>query len=220
MSPMVHRLVSLLILLPAVASAQPKFQDFTYWESVPGPLQIEAGSLVTQEGGDRLLLENGVRVQGGRLTIQADWMEILTEKKLITLAGSVRIIEGTSVLLCDRLELDRRASIAVMHRAVIFVKTDVTAFQLKSCRTASQLTRAGFNAMRFVGDRLVRDPDRYEVEGARFTACDCGDQAPSWEIRASSADVVPGERAWLTWPVRVTMIWPFFTIAYPLARVA
>jgi LPS-assembly protein len=164
-------------------------------------LQIEAGSLVTQEGGKRLLLQDGVRVRGGKLTIQADWMEILTEKKQITMAGAVRIIEGTAVLLCDRLELDRRASVAVMHRAVILVKTGVTPDKLAACRTASGLAGAGFNAMRFSGDRLVRDPDHYEVEGARFTACDCGDQAPSWEIRSARADIRPGERAWLTWPV-------------------
>jgi hypothetical protein len=55
--------------------------------------------------------------------------------------------------------------------------------------------------MRFSGARLVRDPDPYEVEGARFTACDCGEEAPSWEIRSARADIRPGERAWLTWPV-------------------
>ena len=137
MSPMVHRLVALLILLPAVASAQPKFEDFTYWESIPGPLQIEAGQLVAKDGGDRLLLTDGVLVKGGRLTIQADWMEILTKKQQVTMAGSVRIVEDTSVLLCDRLELDRRSSIAVMHRAVILVKTGVSADKLAACRTAS-----------------------------------------------------------------------------------
>jgi len=147
------------------------------------------------------LLQDGVRVRGERLSIQAEWMEILTEKKQVTLAGAVRIVEGTAVLLCDRLELDRRASIAVMHRAVILVKTETTPDELAACRTASGLAGAGFNAMRFSGDRLVRDPDHYEVEGARFTACDCGESAPSWEIRAARADIRPGERAWLTWPV-------------------
>jgi LPS-assembly protein len=198
---MAPRILAFLLLFPATASAQPRFEDFTYWESVPGPLQIVAGRLVAKDGGKRLLLEDGVRVQGEKLTIQADWMEILTEKKQVTLAGAVRILEGTSVLLCDRLELDRRSSIAVMHRAIILVKSETTAEELASCRTASGLVAAGFNAMRFAGDRLVRDPDHYEVERARFTACDCGDQAPSWEIRAARADVLPGERAWLTWPI-------------------
>ena len=198
---MAPRVLAFLLLFPAVAWAQPKFEDFTYWESLPGPLEIEAGSLVTKEGGESLLLRDGVRVQSGELTIRAEWMEILTEKKQITMAGAVRIIEGTAVLLCDRLELDRRASIAVMHRAVILVKTGVTPQELADCRTASGLAGAGFNAMRFMGDRLVRDPDHYQVEGARFTACDCGESAPSWEIRSARADIRPGERAWLTWPV-------------------
>jgi len=167
------------------------------------------------------LLRDGVRVKGDRLTIQADWMEILTEKKQITMAGAVRIVEGTAVLLCDRLELDRRASVAVMHRAVILVKTDTSPGELAACRTASGLAGAGFNAMRFSGDRLVRDPDHYEVEGARFTACDCGDQAPSWEIRSLRADVRPGERAWLTWPVLYLKGIPvfLFPVAYlPLSE--
>ena len=34
------------------------------------------------------------------------------------MAGAVRIIEKQSVLLCDRLELDRRSSRAVLSRAV------------------------------------------------------------------------------------------------------
>lgn len=198
---MAPRILAFILLLPASVSAQPRFQDFTCWESVPGPLEIAAGRLVTREGGDRLLLKDGVRVAGEELTIQADWMEIFTREQRVIMAGSVRITEGTSVLLCDRLELDRRSSIAVMHRAIILVKTDVAPDRLAACRTASGLAGAGFNAMRFEGDRLVRDPDHYQVDGARFTACDCGDAAPSWEIRAARADVLPGERAWLTWPV-------------------
>jgi len=198
---MAPRVLAFLLLLPAAAQAQPKFEDFTYWESLPGPLEIEAGSLVAQEGGKHLLLQDGVRVRGDKLTIRADWMEIFPEKKQITMSGAVRIVEGTAVLLCDRLELDRRSSVAVMHRAVILVKTDTSPDKLAVCRTASGLSGEGFNAMRFIGDRLVRDPDHYEVEGARFTACDCGDEAPSWEIRSAWADIRPGERAWLTWPV-------------------
>jgi len=139
-------------------------------------------------------------------------MEILTKKQQVTMAGSVRIVEDTSVLLCDRLELDRRSSIAVMHRAVILVKTGTTTDKLAACRTASGLARAGFNAMTFAGDRLVRDPEHYQIEGARFTACDCGDQAPSWEIRATSANVLPGERAFLTWPVLYLKGIPVFVL--------
>ncbi len=198
---MTPRILAFLLLFPATASAQPRFRDFTYWESLPGPLEIHASQLVTRQDGDRVLLKDGVRVASENLSIQADWMEILTKEQRVTLAGSVRVIEGTAVLLCDRLELDRRSSIAVMRRAVILVKTDVAPGELAACRTACGLVGAGFNAMRFEGERLVRDPDHYEVEGARFTACDCGEEAPSWEIRAARADILPGERAWLTWPV-------------------
>ncbi|MGE5414569.1 MAG: hypothetical protein ACM3NW_10360, partial [Syntrophomonadaceae bacterium] len=45
-----------------------------------------------------------------------------------------------------------------------------------------------------------------QLDGARVTLCDCPrGGAPSWEIQSRHADVIPGERALLSWPVfRIT----------------
>ncbi|MBN2492945.1 MAG: LPS-assembly protein LptD [Deltaproteobacteria bacterium] len=171
-------------------------------DRLEGPLVIEAGELVYAEGQRRLLLRGGVRIAGSSLELRADWMEIHTDTRRVVLAGGVRLVEGERVVLCERLELDRRDATAVLSRATLLVKQGAGFPALGRCRTASGLLREGINALRFDGQRWVKRRGRYTIEQARFTPCDCGpDEAPSWELRASEADVVPGERAWLSWPV-------------------
>jgi hypothetical protein len=195
--------VVLLAIFPGHGvRAQERWQDFHWLQQAPGKLRIRAEKLVAKGKNGPVLLTGGVRVTGEHLDIRSEWMEIFPAQDRIVLAGSVRVIEDVTILLGDRVELDRKTSRLVIQHAVILVKQDVASEELPGYVTALDLIEAGNNAFSLRGDRVVREGNRYDVEGARFTACDCpGDETPSWEIRACRADVVPDERAWLTWPV-------------------
>jgi LPS-assembly protein len=194
--------------------------DLRCLQSPPGRVRIEAGALWTRTKGGPVLLTGGVDIRGEGLSGHADWLEYFPEQDKIVMAGSVRLVEGDSILFGQRVELDRRLSRALVRGAVILLKRGGRQ-DLSASASASELMSAGINAFTLQGERLVRSGDHYVVNGARFTACDCGSQAPSWEIRASHADIVPGERAWLIWPVLYLKGLPVFAMpaAYlPLSR--
>ena len=184
--------------------------DFQFLQTVPDKVQIEAEELSTRSKDGHLLLTGGVHIKGKDIDIRADWVEIFPDQERIVLAGSVKVVERNSVLLSDRLELDRKTSRAVIRRAIILVKTDVSPKELSACVTSLELITAGRNVFTLQGVQLVKEGERYDVKQARFTACDCDDEAPSWEIRAYRADIIPQERAWLTWPVLYLKGLPIF----------
>jgi len=202
--------------------AEERWHDFGLFDSRPGSLRIEAQRLGARGENGPILLTGGVHVTGGDLDIRAEWMEIFPEQERVVMAGAVRMIEGRAVLLGQRLEIDQDTGSAIIENAVIVIKEGVSSESLPGKKTARCLLDAGYNAFTLEGRRITRADEAYEVEGARFTACDCGpDEEPSWEIGAVHADVVPDERAWLRWPVLYLKGIPVFVspIAYlPLSR--
>jgi LPS-assembly protein len=208
-------------LATAHAQAQPRLDDFQLLQTVPDKVHIEAEELLARGKDGPVLLTGGVWLKGKDIDIRAEWVEIFPDQDRIVLAGSVKVVEGNSVMLSERLELNRKTSRAVIRRAIILVKKDVAPNQLPAYVTSLGLITAGRNVFTLQGTQVVKDKDRWDVSGARFTACDCGDQAPSWEIRACKADIIPEERAWLTWPVLYLKGLPVFAapVAYlPLSN--
>ncbi len=213
-------LIIMAMLSPIRVAAEERPGDLRCLRSPPGRVRIEAGTLWARTKGGPVLLTGGVDISGEGLTARADWLEYYPGQDKIVMAGSVRLVEGNSILLGQRVELNRRLSGALVRGAIVLVKEGGRRV-LSAGATASELMSAGINAFTLQGERLVRSEGRYIVNGARFTACDCGSQAPSWEVRASRADVVPGERAWLIWPVLYLKGLPVFALpaAYlPLSR--
>ncbi len=212
-------LVGLGASLPAAAQspeAEALRADLRITEKLTGPVRIEAGRLTAREGGKHLLLSEGVHLIAEGLSVRAEWMEVWPDEERANLAGSVRLVDGPRVMLAERLELDQRQARAVIRRGILLVKRGVTQPELAACPTASGLSRAGTDALRLEGLRWVREGDAYRLTRARFTPCDCGpDEAPSWELRAAEADVVPDERAWLRLPVLVLKDVP--VLALPVA---
>jgi LPS-assembly protein len=195
--------------------AQERTEDFGLSLSMPRQLEIEAGQLEAVEEGKLILLTGGVHLSSSNLDIRAEWAQVDTANQKFIFSGSVRVIEGPSVLLVDRLELDGESS-ASMQQAVIVVKKHVDFKSLKRLTTAYELLKSGTNELTLIGREVEKKDDNYQLSSARFTACDCKhDKSPSWEIRACQADVVPDQRAWLTWPVLYLKGLPVFGL--PLA---
>ncbi|HOX45237.1 MAG TPA: hypothetical protein PK668_16700 [Myxococcota bacterium] len=209
-------LAAALLLLAGGAAAQPVLDGLDLAADLAGPVRVEAGRLESDQGGRHLLLRGGVQVHAQDLELAAEWMEVWTEEERATLAGGVRIRRRGSALVAERLELDRRHARALLFRATVLVKEVPPRDLPGSCPPAAVLVADGRNQLRLQALRWRREGGRWRLEEARLTACDCGpDEAPTWELWASEADVVPDERAWLRWPVLALKGVPAF--ALPLA---
>ncbi len=169
--------------------------------AAPPPVDVEAPSAAYDATRDRYLLSGGATLRRGRLTLRAPTIAY-------DAAAGTADATGGDVLL---LEPGRAVGASSLHLVLDgpYEARDVTAFfkdlpldlgaapDLEAARRAGR-NRASLRAERVLG---VRGEERFRAEHARLTLCDCGGAAPTWELRASHADVVPGERAILTFPV-------------------
>jgi LPS-assembly protein len=159
-----------------------------------GDASVDAGKISYDLGTRRWVLEGGVVIRRGAVALRAG------HARYDPVTGEVDAAGG--VLLTDA----RRAVAAEAVHAVLggpFEASDVVAFvkqeavALGDAPSVEVARRLGRNQLSFTGARLTADPDgRLRLEGARLTLCDCGlDRAPSWQVRAREADVIPGDRA-------------------------
>jgi LPS-assembly protein len=186
----------LALALAVLAAAPPE---------VPGgrnvPVEIaESGSVSFEPGTGRWLLEGGAVLKRGDVTLRADTARYDPRTGEIDAAGGVLLVQPGRALSAQRLHAVVDGPFEA-HDVIAFTKEGP--LDLSRCRTVDEARTTGFNRVTFRGARVAGksgDP-HLDVSSARVTLCDCGGGPPSWEIRASSADVVPGKRAWLTWPV-------------------
>jgi LPS-assembly protein len=168
-----------------------------------GDVRIE-GDVTYDAGTGRILIENGAVLRRGAVVLRARSATYDPVTGEVRASGGVLLTDATRIVAADAV----RALIDGAWEAdgvVAFVK-DVPA-DLSAVAGIDEARGAGRNRLSFSGGRLRGDArGRFLLEGARLTLCDCpGDCAPSWEVRASRADVVPGERVVLSWPVlRIT----------------
>ncbi|HUL57943.1 MAG TPA: LPS-assembly protein LptD [Anaeromyxobacteraceae bacterium] len=165
-----------------------------------GPLQVEvAGPVTCTAATGRCRAEGGVVLRRGAITLRARTAEYDPATGEVHAAGDVLLTDATRVVAADGIH-------AVMGGE--FQAEDVVAFvkdvpqKLADAATLEAARRTGRNRLSFSGTRVTGTTGHFLVEKARLTLCDCpGGGAPSWEIRASKADVLPGDRAILTNPV-------------------
>ena len=200
------------LLFPAAALGQARLMDFKFWNKFPSRVQLEAELLRTEEDGKKVILSDKVHLWGDELDVHADELTVWPEQKRAVFSGAVRVAEGATVLLCERLELTEEASAALIQGAVLMVKKEATPEQLRSCKTALESMRCGWNALTLQGERVEKEEKRLFLDAARLTACDCKGEQPSWEIRAWKADIIPEERAWLVFPVFYAKGLPVFAL--------
>jgi LPS-assembly protein len=161
---------------------------------------LEAGEVRVQSGTGRLEAEGGVRLRRGSLTLRtpaAEWDRSSGEVRTrggVLLAEPGRALEAAEARLAEDGSWEARAVRAWLKDRPL---------DLAGCGSGEEASRTGRNRATFSGDRLTRRAGEGSLllEGARITPCDCGGGAPSWEVRARRADVLPGDRAILDWPV-------------------
>jgi LPS-assembly protein len=148
----------------------------------------------------RTLLKGNAVVRRGDIVIRARSAEYDPATGEVRAAGNVLLTDPTRVVSADAV----RAVIgggAEAEGVLAFVKERPV--DLSGLRTVAEASRQGRNLLTLASPSLRIEPDgRMLLHGARLTLCDCpAGKPPSWEITASDADVVPGKRAILKWPV-------------------
>ncbi len=160
-------------------------------------------------------LEGNVVVRRGAITLRARTARYVPATGEVVAAGDVLLVDAARVVAADsvRTVLDG----PIEAEDVVALVKDSPA-RLEGVTTLDAARRAGPSRVTLSGRRLSGTPGgRYVVDGARLTLCDCGGGSPSWELRASRADVVAGDRAILSWPV--LWITPRFLFVHRLVPV-
>ncbi|HZZ83426.1 MAG TPA: LPS-assembly protein LptD [Anaeromyxobacteraceae bacterium] len=177
------------LALPAVAGAA----------EPPGPIAVEAGEASYDQQSGRYYLSGGAVLRRGAVTLRCRSASYDPESGEVDALGDVLLLEPGRAL---------SASSAHMILDGPFAAKDVTAFlkpgllDLSGANTVAEARDKGLNRFTLRGEQASGEQGRFDVADGRFTLCDCGGATPpSWEVRASHADVIPGKRAILSWPV-------------------
>jgi LPS-assembly protein len=189
---------ALVALVLSVADAAPA--------TAPNPpLEVlEAGTLDYDVVHDRGVVTGGVVLRRGLVTLRAERAQYDARTGEVDASGSVLLTEPGRVIAASAMHAVLDGPLQA-HDVVGFMKDGP--LDLSRCRTLEEGRSTGRNRLTFGGRDLSREPpppgepEHLYLERARVTLCDCGAGPPSWEIRAHSADVVPGKRAILWWPV-------------------
>ena len=185
-------LLALASSLAAAASAAP----------APPPLEVVAADQIEYD----VALERGVArgdvvLRRGAVTLRADVASYDTRTGVVDATGRVLLTQPGRAIAATAMHAVLDGPLEA-HDVVAFLKD--APLDLSRCRTLEEARATGRNRTTFAGSEVTsqtQGADRFEVDRARVTLCDCGAAAPSWEIRARHATVIPGKSALFTWPV-------------------
>lgn len=179
-----------LLAGPAASSTAP--------DGATGPVSVQA-RVITRDSAGRLHLDGDVVVRRGTVVLRARSATVDQASGEVDARGDVLLTDAGRVISADGIH-------ALLTGA--FQAEEVTAFvkdgavDVGAATSLDEARRTGRNRVSMTGRSLSGEPGgRLTLRDARVTLCDCGGGAPSWEIRAREADVIPGERAILSWPV-------------------
>ncbi len=165
---------------------------------------LDAGQVEYDVAKERGVATGGVVLRRGLVVVRAERASYDLRTGEIDASGDVLLTEPGRILSANAMHLVLDGPFQA-HGVVAFMKD--APLDLSRCTTLEEGRRIGRNKLTVRGQELDREPpppgevEHYEVERARVTLCDCGGGLPSWEVRSTHADVIPGKRALLTWPV-------------------
>lgn len=167
---------------------------------VMGDVDVTADHVGFEPGTGKILLEGHAVVRRGAIVLRARSAEWDPATGEVRASGDVLLTDPTRVVSADAV----RAVLGGEFQAegvVAFVKDRPV--DLSAATSVAAAARTGRNRLSFSSPELRGDPDGHlQLVRARLTLCDCPRGGPpSWEITSRDADVIPGDRAILHWPV-------------------
>jgi LPS-assembly protein len=161
-------------------------------------IRVQADRLQYLAAESLVRLDGNVKITASSGWLRADHGEMWLAEKRLRLYGRVRLVRGKSRIQADQVVLDRERAEQAFFGATLVVQEREPSLACverggADCGRAKLVIRCG---------RLLQKKDMSRLVAARFTPCDCGpDEAPTFEVGASRAELEPGEGAWLSWPV-------------------
>ncbi|HYQ81492.1 MAG TPA: LPS-assembly protein LptD [Anaeromyxobacteraceae bacterium] len=180
-----------------------------------GTVEVEAAQVVYDAAAARYRLDGGVRVRRGATVLRCRTASYDPATGTVEASGEVLITGPGRAVAADqaRLVIDgpweaRQVTAYLKEKPV----------DLGAAQDADAACRQGRNRLTLRAERVASEGDEsFVAEGVRLTLCDCDGGAPSWEVGASRAEVEPGERAVLSWPVvRITPRFLFLSEPVPV----
>ena len=166
------------------------------------PVRYQAEQGTSDGHGDVIHLQGKAELRTDTARIQADRIDYDQRTRIVTATGHCYAVNGLAGAVADGLTLDLDGNWLQLQNGRLFVKADVAPEVLLQTSTPEQLMATGRTTLAARVERVERAGQGHlKVNGLDFTPCDCNPLEAHWSIKATAADVHPGERAWLWLPV-------------------
>jgi LPS-assembly protein len=166
------------------------------------PVRFQADQGTSDAHGNVLHLKGRAELRTDTARIQADRIDYDQRTRIVTAKGNCYAVQGLSGAVGDGLTLDLDANWLKLEHGRFFLKADVAPEVLLKTNSAEQLMAAGRTTLAAGAERVERvSPGHLKVNGLDFTPCDCNPLEPHWSIKATAADLYPGNQGWLFLPV-------------------
>ena len=204
-----------IVALLAAGLAAPAARTSSLPAPGGGSVEVEAAQVVFEAATAHYRLEGGVRIRRGATVLRARAASYDPATGTVEAGGEVLITGPGRAVAADqaRLVLDGPWE---ARRVTAYLKEGP--IDLGAAEDADAACRRGRNRLTLRAERVASQGDEsFVAEGVKLTLCDCDGGAPSWEVGASRAEVEPGQRAVLSWPVvRITPRFLFVSEPVPV----
>lgn len=164
---------------------------------------VEAEGL-TEEGADKIIATGDVRITAGDLTLYAPELTWTRDKARALLTGGVVGVDGAMFMHADSVDADLQTDDYALERGEVLFKKKVAPAELARLTETDPdaALKCGVNSLTLRAKEVGRQEENLEARKVWMTTCECAAGCrPMFSITASSADIVPDERATLKWPV-------------------
>jgi len=166
------------------------------------PVRYQAEQGTSDGHGNVLHLKGKAELRTDTARIQGDQIDYDQRTRIVTATGHCYAVNGLAGAVGDGLTLDLDGNWLQLQNGRLFVKADVAPEVLLNTSTPAQLVATGRTTLAARVERVERvGQGHLKINGLDFTPCDCNPLDPHWSIKATAADVHPGDQAWLWLPV-------------------
>ncbi|HET6982658.1 MAG TPA: LPS assembly protein LptD, partial [Myxococcaceae bacterium] len=166
------------------------------------PVRYQADQGGSDGHGDVLRLRGNAELRTDTARIQADKIDYDQRTRIVTASGHCYAVSGLAGAVADGLTLELDGNWLKLENGRFFLKADTTPEALLKTTNPEQLMATGRTTLAARVEKVERvGQGHLKIDGLDFTPCDCNPLDPHWSIKATAADVHPGERAWLWLPV-------------------
>ena len=169
----------------------------------PGELIFVGADHVQYNTDQHTLRATGhARLRTKRASLKADVVDYDQQTAVAHASGHVVMVTDLTAAVADEVTLNLDTLDTQIEKGLVFQKKGVLPDALRSADSAEAVEKLGVTTLAMRGTHFERRSEQeYRVSKLDFTPCDCDPLKPHWKIKSSQAIIIPGDHAWLKWPV-------------------